>query len=171
MKANNTITTQTTLEISSPEFKHEGFIPMKFTCEGQNINPTLLIGKIPTETISLALIMDDPDAPDPAAPKMTYVHWVLYNIPAKVTGLPEGASRSSLPPETRLGLNDWKRSNYGGPCPPIGEHRYYFKLYALDTIFSPQTPTLTKAGLERAMAGHILGQATLMGKYKKTKKQ
>ena len=112
----------------------------------------------------MALIVDDPDAPDPAAPKMTWVHWVLYNLPPTVNGLREGAS--VLPPGTRQGLNDWRRTGYGGPCPPIGRHRYFHKLYVLDTVL-PDLGRPTKVMLEKAMKGHILGQAELVGTYQK----
>ncbi len=110
--------------------------------------------------------MDDPDAPDPAAPKMTYVHWVLYNIPATATGFPEGIAASGLPAGTLEGVNDWKRTGYGGPCPPIGRHRYFHKLYALDSVL-PDLHRPTKPALEAAMRGHVLGQAELMGTYQK----
>jgi hypothetical protein len=119
---------------------------------------------VPTGTRSLALIVDDPDAPDPAAPRMTYVHWVLYNIPPDCTGLPEGVTAAQLPAGTREGLNDWKRTGYGGPCPPIGRHRYYHKLYALDTVL-PDLGRTTKSALLAAMAGHELARAELMGTY------
>jgi Raf kinase inhibitor-like YbhB/YbcL family protein len=108
--------------------------------------------------------VDDPDAPDPAAPKMTYVHWVLYNLPPDGRGLPEGVTADALPSGTREGLNDWKRTGYGGPCPPIGRHRYFHKLYALDSLL-PDLGTPTKAALEAAMEGHIIQQAELMGTY------
>jgi hypothetical protein len=114
----------------------------------------------------LVLIVDDPDAPDPAAPKMTWVHWVLYNLPPKSDGLPEGAK--TLPAGGKEGVNDWKRTGYGGPCPPIGRHRYFHKLYALDTVL-PDLKQPTKAKLEEAMKGHILSEARLMGTYQKSK--
>src|SRR6202008_4244049 len=117
-------------------------------------------------TKSLALIVDDPDAPDPKAPKMTWVHWVLYNIPTSSTGLPEAIAPAALPVGTREGTNDWKRTGYGGPFPPIGRHRYYHKLYALDAVL-PDLKQPTKAQLEQAMKGHVLAQATLMGTYQK----
>jgi len=115
---------------------------------------------------SLALIVDDPDAPDPAAPKRVYVHWVLYNLPPASGGLPEGVTAGALPAGTREGQNDWKRTGYGGPCPPIGRHRYFHKLYALDVVL-PDLGTPTKKALEAAMAGHVLGQTELIGTYLK----
>ncbi len=150
--------------LTSAAFAHQGAIPAKFTCEGGDVSPPLSWSELPPATKSLALIVDDPDAPDPAAPKMTWVHWVLYNLPPTGNGLPEGAS--VLPPGTLQGLNDWQRSGYGGPCPPIGRHRYFHKLYALDTVL-PDLGRPTKAMLEKAMKGHILGQAELVGTYQK----
>lgn len=150
--------------LTSAAFAHQGAIPAKFTCEGADVSPPLSWSDLPPATKSLALIVDDPDAPDPAAPKMTWVHWVLYNLPPAGNGLPEGAS--VLPPGTLQGLNDWQRSGYGGPCPPIGRHRYFHKLYALDTVL-PDLGRPTKAALEKAMKGHILGQAELLGTYQK----
>lgn len=114
------------------------------------------------------LIVDDPDAPDPRAPKRVYVHWVLYDIPPTATGLPEGVSAEELPAGTREGLNDWKRTGYGGPCPPTGRHRYFFKLYALDTVL-PDLGPATKADIEAAMRGHVLEQAELVGTYEREK--
>ncbi len=124
------------LTIQSQGFKHEGMIPARYTCDGQDISPSLEWSGIPAAAKSLALIVDDPDAPDPAAPKMTWVHWVLYNIPTDAQGLLEGISAASLPAGTKEGGNDWGRTGYGGPCPPIGRHRYFFKLYALDTVLT-----------------------------------
>ena len=152
------------LSISSPAFQDGGGIPSKYTCEGEDISPPLSFAGAPAGTRSLALIVDDPDAPDPAAPKMTWVHWVLYNLPPDTTGLEEGVRR--LPAGTLEGVNDWRRTGYGGPCPPIGRHRYFFKLYALDTVL-PDLHAPTKADLEQAMQGHVLAQATLMGTYQK----
>jgi hypothetical protein len=119
---------------------------------------------VPAGTKSLALIVDDPDAPDPAAPKQTYVHWVLYNIPPGCPGLPEGVTSALLPVGTREGRNDWKRTGYGGPCPPIGRHRYFHKLCALDTVL-PDLDRPTKTALLAAMKGHELAQAELVGTY------
>jgi Raf kinase inhibitor-like YbhB/YbcL family protein len=151
--------------LSSPAFAHEKEIPSRFTCEGQDISPELRWSAPPTGTRSLALIVDDPDAPDPAAPKRTWVHWVLIDIPAGATGSPEGTP----PGGARVGKNDWNKTAWGGPCPPIGRHRYYFKLYALDRTF-PDLRHPTKVELEAAMKGHILAHATLMGTYQKRKK-
>jgi Raf kinase inhibitor-like YbhB/YbcL family protein len=116
---------------------------------------------------SFVLIVDDPDAPDPAAPQRVYVHWVLYDLPPDARELPEGTTSESLPPGTREGKNDWDRIGYGGPCPPIGQHRYYFKLYALDvTLGDLKTPT--KARVLDAMEGHVLSETELVGLYGKT---
>ncbi|MFH1043915.1 MAG: YbhB/YbcL family Raf kinase inhibitor-like protein [Pseudomonadota bacterium] len=150
--------------LTSTAFAHQDAIPTKYTCEGADVSPPLTWIDLPPGTKSLALIVDDPDAPDPAAPKMTWVHWVLYNLPPTVNGLPEGAS--VLPPGTQQGLNDWQRTGYGGPCPPIGRHRYFHKLYALDTAL-PDLGRPTRVMLEKAMKGHILGQAELVGTYQK----
>ncbi len=152
------------LSISSPAFQDGGGIPSKYTCEGEDISPPLSFAGAPAGARSLALIVDDPDAPDPAAPKMTWVHWVLYNLPPDATGLEEGVRR--LPSGTLEGVNDWRRTGYGGPCPPIGRHRYFFKLYALDVVL-PDLHAPTKADLERAMQGHVLARATMMGTYQK----
>ncbi|HKY69578.1 MAG TPA: YbhB/YbcL family Raf kinase inhibitor-like protein [Gammaproteobacteria bacterium] len=152
------------LEITSSAFKHQGTIPVQYTCQGQDVSPPLAWKNIPEGTKSFALIVDDPDAPDPNAPKMTWVHWVLYNIPSQVMVLPENIK--ILPLGTLQGLNDWQRTGYGGPCPPIGRHRYFYKLYALDVLL-PDLQTPTKMELEEAIAEHILEEATLMGTYQK----
>lgn len=150
--------------LTSSAFAHQGAIPAKHTCEGGDVSPPLTWTGLPAGTKSLALIVDDPDAPDPAAPKMTWVHWVLYNLPLTANGLPEGVS--VLPAGTQHGLNDWRRTGYGGPCPPIGRHRYFHKLYALDTVL-PDLGRPSKAVLEKAMKGHVLGTAELIGTYQK----
>ncbi len=155
------------MTITSPTFTHHGDIPSRYTCEGDDISPELSWNGLPANTRSLVLIMDDPDAPDPAAPKRTWVHWVLYNIPADSTGLAEDVSPDDLPPGTLQGINDWQRTGYGGPCPPIGRHRYLHKLYALDNLL-PDLNKPTKAVLEQAMQNHILGQTELIGTYQKT---
>jgi Raf kinase inhibitor-like YbhB/YbcL family protein len=155
------------LTLTSGSFTHNGQIPTTYTCEGKDASPPLSWSGLPAGTKSLALIVDDPDAPDPRAPQTTWVHWVLYNLPPTAEGLPEGVS--SLPGGTREGLNDWKRTGYGGPCPPIGRHRYFHKLYALDAVL-PDLGSPTKAQLEQAVAGHVLTKAELVGTYEKTRK-
>jgi hypothetical protein len=157
------------LEISSPAFTNGGAIPARYTCEGQDMSPPLAWRGVPAGTKSLVLIVDDPDAPDPAAPRMTWVHWVLANLPPDAAGLAEAVSPGSLPAGTVEGLNDWKRTGYGGPCPPIGRHRYFHKLYALDRdLTGLKHPT--KAQVEAAMRGHVLAQAELVGTYEKAKR-
>jgi Raf kinase inhibitor-like YbhB/YbcL family protein len=152
------------MRITSDVFTNNGPIPAKFTCDGQDTSPPLSWSGVPRGTKSLLLIVDDPDAPDPAAPRMTWVHWVLYNLPAATHGLEEGVR--SLPPGTGEGVNSWERTGYGGPCPPIGRHRYFHKLYALDAILA-EHGRLTKASLERAMQGHVLDHAELVGTYQR----
>lgn len=157
-----------TLTLTSPAFQPNGSIPGQYTCDGDDLAPPLAWSSAPVGTKSFALIVDDPDAPDPKAPKRTWVHWVLYDIPASATALPRAADAKSLPAGTREGLNDWKRTGYGGPCPPIGRHRYFHKLYALDALLG-DLKRPTKAALERAMHGHIVGQAELIGTYQRAK--
>lgn len=153
-----------TLKLTSSDFSDGGSIPQVYTCDGQGISPALSWSGVPAGAKSLALIVDDPDAPDPAAPKTTWIHWVLYDIPPTAGGLAEAATAQQLPPGTREGLNSWKRPGYGGPCPPIGRHRYFFKLYALDTVL-PDLDEPTKAELLKAMEGHIVEQTHLIGTY------
>lgn len=153
------------LTLTSPDFEPNGEIPSRFTCEGEDISPALAWTGSEAAR-SLALIVDDPDAPDPRAPKTTWVHWVLYNLPPSASGLSRGIAAADLPRGTREGLNDWKRTGYGGPCPPIGRHRYFFKLYALDGEL-PDLGRPTKARLEQAMKGHVLDKAELIGTYEK----
>jgi Raf kinase inhibitor-like YbhB/YbcL family protein len=155
------------LTLTSPAFAHQADIPSKYTCEGSDISPPLSWTGIPAGTQSLALIVDDPDAPDPAAPKRTWVHWVLYNLPPTAKAL--GEAVRALPAGTLEGLSDWNRTGYGGPCPPIGRHRYFFKLYALDAMLSDLAKP-TKPQLEHAMAGHVLEQAEMIGTYQKRAK-
>jgi Raf kinase inhibitor-like YbhB/YbcL family protein len=155
-----------TLVLTSSAFTHQGSIPRKYTCEGDDVSPPLAWSGAPANTKSFALVVDDPDAPDPAAPKRTYVHWVLYDLPATAGVLPEGAVASALPPGTREGTNDWGRTGYGGPCPPIGRHRYFHKLYALDVTLGARG-ALRKTDLEKALEGHVLAKAELMGTYQK----
>jgi Raf kinase inhibitor-like YbhB/YbcL family protein len=154
------------LSLSSPAFSAGGEIPELFTCEGQDLSPALAWTGVPAEAKSLVLIVDDPDAPDPKAPKRTWVHWVLYNIPPTAQGLPQAVSSRDLPVGTREGTNDSKRTGYGGPCPPIGRHRYFHKLYALDTVL-PDLGAVTKPDLEAAMKGHVVAHAEVMGMYQK----
>jgi Raf kinase inhibitor-like YbhB/YbcL family protein len=155
-----------TLRLTSSAFAEGGEIPARYTCQGQDVSPPLAWSEPPSGAKSLALIVDDPDAPDPKAPKMIWVHWVLYNLPPTAGQLPEAVERKALPTGTREGLNDWKRTGYGGPCPPIGRHRYVHKLFALDTVL-PDLGRPTKAQLEKAMQGHVLAQAELVGTYEK----
>jgi Raf kinase inhibitor-like YbhB/YbcL family protein len=155
-----------TLSMTSPAFDHLAGIPARYTCEGDDLSPALAWTGVPAGTKSLALIVDDPDSPDPAAPKATWVHWVLYNLSPEASGLPEAAASPDLPAGTKEGINDWKRTGYGGPCPPIGRHRYFHKLYALDLVL-PDLGRPSKAKLESAMAGHILDRAELIGTYQK----
>jgi len=152
-----------TMTLSSSAFVANGKIPALHTCDGQDLSPPLRFSGVPPSCKSLALIVDDPDAPDPAAPKMTWVHWLLYNLSASATGLAGGASRSLLP-GTLEGLNDWKRTGYGGPCPPVGTHRYFFKLCALDVVL-PDLGKPDKKRLLKAMEGHVVGEAQLVGSY------
>ena len=156
-----------TLKIESVAFASGGEIPKRYTGEGADESPPLSWSGVPANTKSIALIVDDPDAPDPTAPKMVWVHWLLYNIPPSTKGLQEGVKK--FPAGTREGFNDWNRTGYGGPNPPIGRHRYFYKLYALDTILNLATTT-KKIDLEKAMRGHILAEAALIGTYQLKKK-
>jgi len=152
------------LTLTSAAFSHGGEIPSVHTCDGRDVSPPLHWAGVPPGTKSLALVVSDPDAPDPAAPKMTWIHWVLYNLPAHVTGLEQGVA--TLPAGTGEGVNDWHRTGYGGPCPPIGRHRYFFRLFALDTVLPPLNKP-TRAELEKAMRGHVLEDTELMGTYQR----
>jgi hypothetical protein len=149
-------------------FRHQGEIPSRYTCDGDDISPSLVWSGVPAGAKSLVLIVDDPDAPDPKAPKMTWVHWLLYNIPPTANGLPEHVAPKNLPQGTLEGVNDWKRTGYGGPCPPIGCHRYFHKLYALDTVL-PDMNRPTKSRLEGAMKEHILSQTEIVGTYQRSR--
>ena len=155
-----------TLTLTSTAFNHGNEIPTKYTCEGEDISPPLRWINVPETTRSLVLIVDDPDAPDPSAPKMTWVHWILYNLPPNVSALPEGIQSAKLPPGTAEGLNDWKRTGYGGPCPPIGRHHYHHKLYALDKELKGLNKP-TKTEMLVAMQDHIIAQTQLIGTYQK----
>jgi len=155
------------LLLTSTAFTHNGTIPSVYTCDGKGVSPPLSWTGIPANAKSLVLIVDDPDAPDPKAPKMTWVHWVLYNIPPDANGLREGVGEKELPTGTLGGTNNWNQTGYGGPCPPVGRHRYFHKLYALDIVL-PDLNIPTKAALEKSMEGHILAKAELIGTYQRT---
>ena len=150
------------MELTSSAFHNDGNIPRVYTCEGQDLSPPLAWSDVPDEAKSLALVVDDPDAPDPRAPRRTWVHWVVYDVPISAGGLPEGGA---LPDGALCGLNDGGREGYGGPCPPIGRHRYAFKLYALDTTIGQRG--LKKADLERLIQEHVVAEARLTGTYEK----
>ena len=152
------------MKITSSAFAEGNMITAKYTCDGRDISPPLEWKDVPSGTKSFALISDDPDAP-----RGTWVHWVIYNIPPNVTKFDENIPRDKeFKNGMRQGSNDWPQIGYGGPCPPSGTHRYYFKLYALDTMLGLK-PEATKAQLAQAMKGHILAEAQLMGKYSKQK--
>lgn len=156
-----------TLTLDSPAFDHNGAIPALHTCQGRDTSPELRWSGVPSQARSLVLVVDDPDAPDPAAPQRVWVHWLLYNLPHDSTGLPAAVASAQLPAGTREGRNDWGRGGYGGPCPPIGRHRYFHKLYALDVVL-PDLHQPDKAGLMKAMEGHVIAQAELVGTYQKS---
>lgn len=144
-----------TLRISSAAFEHNGMVPVKYTCDGSDRNPELAIEGVPDKARSLALIVDDPDAP-----RGTWVHWLAWNIDPKTRQIPEG----SVPKGAQQGMNDFRKLDYGGPCPPSGTHRYFFRLYALDRV--PELKKgATRADLEQAMQGHIVDHAELIGLY------
>ena len=157
-----------TLTLTSPAFTPGGAIPRQYTCDDADRSPPLEWTGVPAGARSIALIVDDPDAPDPKAPKMTWVHWVLYDMPVAAVGLAEGISTGPLPQGTREGTNDWKRTGYGGPCPPIGRHRYFHKLFALDTLLG-DLGAPTAGELLRAMEGHVLARAELIGTYDRSR--
>lgn len=156
------------MQLASLAFSSGQAIPTRYTCEGDDVSPPLAWHGVPAGARSLVLIVDDPDAPDPRAPRMTWVHWVLANLPAATGGLSEGVASTDLPAGTIEGRNDWKRTGYGGPCPPVGRHRYFHKLYALDAhlVNLPSHPTKTQ--LEAEMQGHVLERAELVGTYEKS---
>jgi len=156
--------------LRSTAFEDGHEIPTRFTCEGDDVSPALRWSDPPPGTRSFALIVDDPDAPDPAAPRVTWVHWVVYDLPAESRELPEGSGSGQLPAGARNGRNDWKRTGYGGPCPPIGRHRYFHKLYALDVALG-DLGAADKAAVEKAIQGHVLARAELVGTYQKKQKK
>jgi len=150
------------LKVTSPAFKNGDMIPKKYTCDGEEVSPPLEWSGIPTGTKSIALISDDPDAP-----MGTWVHWVIFNMSPDTKGLPEGVGHEKILASGAVqGINDSREIGYGGPCPPSGTHRYYFKAYALDKMLD-LTPGITKKDLLKAIEGHILAQGELMGKYKR----
>jgi Raf kinase inhibitor-like YbhB/YbcL family protein len=151
------------LTLRSSAFAPNQPIPVRYTGDGEDLSPPLTWSGVPPGTKSLALVVDDPDAPDPKHPRQAWVHWLVYNLPPDCAALTEDAA---LPPGARLGRNDWQRSDYGGPAPPVGRHRYFHKLYALDTLL-PDLKQPNKAQLERAMHGHVLAQAELVGTYER----
>ena len=154
------------LSLTSPAFEAGGDIPAIHTCDGNDQSPPLAWSGVPPQAQSLVLIVDDPDAPDPAAPKRIWTHWVLYNIPPDASGLKQGVATHDLPAGTREGHNDWKRTGYGGPCPPVGRHRYFHKLYALDTVLR-ELGQATKGEVEKAMQGHVIESTELIGLYQR----
>ncbi|MFY3744352.1 YbhB/YbcL family Raf kinase inhibitor-like protein [Anaeromyxobacter sp. Red801] len=154
------------LAIDSTAFAPGAAIPARHTCEGEDVSPPLRFSGVPAAARALALVVDDPDAPDPAAPRTVWSHWILYDLPPATPGLAEGVEAAALPPGAREGLNDWKRTGYGGPCPPIGRHRYFFTLYALDAPLG-DLGRPTRARVLEALRGHVLEQAQLMGTYQK----
>lgn len=154
------------MTLKSSAFTDQNTIPKVFTCDDKNISPPLMWSGIPQNSKSLALIVYDPDVPAPFLPLKIWTHWVLYNIPHAVTELPQNISPENLPQGTLQGRNDWKKTGYNGPCPPFGTHRYVFKLYALDTVL-PSLNQPDRATLEKAMEGHIVTRAQLIGNYKR----
>ena len=152
--------------LASSAFTAEASIPSRYTCDGANVSPPLSWTGVPAGAKSLALIVTDPDAPDPKAPKMTWVHWVLYALPPDAKGLREAIPSTGLPPGTREGMNDFGKTGYGGPCPPIGRHRYVHTIYALDTIL-PDLDKPTRVKLLAAAEGHVLATAELIGMYQR----
>lgn len=153
------------LTLTSPAFEPMGTIPSEFTCDGIDRSPPLDIDGVPPGAKGLALVVEDPDAPDPEAPAATWVHWILFDLPPNTTHLPAGAHDSTLPVGTRHGLNDWRTTRWRGPCPRSGRHRYFFRLYALDRQLGERAGEVTRHALNLAMAGHILEQAELIATY------
>jgi Raf kinase inhibitor-like YbhB/YbcL family protein len=152
------------LSISSAALADGQPIHKRYTCDGANVSPPLEWSGVPSNAQSLALIVEDPDAPDPKAPKTTWIHWILYNIPPSVHELREDVARYGLPAGVLEGVNDWTRTGYGGPCPPVGSHRYFHRLYALSALL-PDLHGPRKSTLLQAMRGKVLAEAALMGVY------
>jgi Raf kinase inhibitor-like YbhB/YbcL family protein len=155
--------------LTSSAFGPNGSIPAKYTCDGDELSPPLAWDSVPAGTSSFALLVDDPDAPDPAAPKRVWVHWILYNLAPNQRHLSEGAGNAPPTAGGRAGLNDGGTAGYQGPCPPIGRHRYFFRLFALDIVLPDLGPKARRSALERAMDGHVLGTAVLVGTYARTR--
>jgi Raf kinase inhibitor-like YbhB/YbcL family protein len=152
--------------LNASSFAAGGALPAKHTCDGADRSPALSWSNPPSGTRSLVLIVDDPDAPDPAHPQRTWVHWVIYDLPPSARTLPEGATSRVLPGGTREGLNDWGQTGWRGPCPPVGRHRYFFKLSALDVVL-PALPHADPAAVAKAMEGHVLARAQLIALYQR----
>jgi Raf kinase inhibitor-like YbhB/YbcL family protein len=153
--------------LRSPAFAHEAGIPLRYTCQGKDLSPPLEWEGAPPSTRSFVLIVDDPDAPDPAAPKRTWVHWIRYNMPPSTRALAEGSGNT--PPDGALeALTDAGALGYHGPCPPIGRHRYFFRLFALDAMLPDLGARAVRRDVERALDGHVVGSAVLMGTYVKS---
>ncbi len=154
------------LRLTSPRYQDGQAMPRDLSCEGEELSPPLQWYDLPEGTVSLALVIEDPDAPDPAHPQRTFTHWVVYNLPPNAAGLEQGAASDGLPAGAAHGRNDWGNTDYGGPCPPIGRHRYIHRLYALDTkLETLDAPT--RQELQDAMSGHILEEADLVATYEK----
>ena len=151
--------------LRSSAFQPDAAIPARYTCDGKDLSPPLAWSDPPAGTVTFALIVDDPDAPDPAAPKRVWVHWLLYNVPSNCIELAEGAGNADPAAPARQALTDATTMGYHGPCPPIGRHRYYFRLVALDSALADLGARARRADLERAMQGHVLATAVLMGTY------
>lgn len=156
----------TAMTLRSPAVTGGDRLPTQYTCDGAGASPPLAWRDVPGNAKSLALLVVDPDAPDPAAPQRIWTHWVLYDLPPASSGLAEGVAVAALPPGTRQGHNDWGRSGYGAACPPIGSHRYIFTVYALDTVLA-DLHMPDRIALERAMDGHIVARAQLVARYAK----
>lgn len=155
------------MTLSSPSFGHGDLIPRNHTADGLDRSPPMAWSNLPRSTRSLALVVEDPDAPDPAAPQRIFTHWILYNLPPDSGHLDVAIGRGQLPPGTQVGSNDFGHQAYGGPAPPIGRHRYFFRLFALDTELPATLGAVDRAALMRAMQGHVLEEAELMATYER----
>ena len=153
------------MRLISPAFQHGEPIPARYTCDGEDLSPPLEWKDLPPGTRSLALLVDDPDAPDPAAPKRLWVHWITYNLSSSSPGLEEGAGNRPAAGPSRFAVTDSGKPGYHGPCPPIGRHRYFFHRYALDATIPDLGPEATRAAFEAAIKGHVIATTELMGTY------